>query len=124
MAISGIPHLSRAWRFLVGVAFIIGLQLYFGGWWLDAGGDRVLTGFLGAGVLALLTANTKGHALWLWFGMMCAMTGVLLEVVQSNIWPIVLMIGGEIMGIGVAAGWGLRELLAKGLAQIKKGRAT
>lgn len=111
MATSGTPRLSRAWRVLVGVAFIIGLQQYFRGWWLDDGNERVLTAFVGAGVLALLTATSGSHAFWLWIGMMGAMLILLLEVVKSNLWPIALFVGGLIMGAGVTGGWALRRLV-------------
>ena len=123
MAISGIRHLSRAWRILTGAAFIVGLQLYLGRWWLDDGNEPVLTGFFGLAVIALLTANSIGHAFWLWSGTLFAMGIMLLVVLKSNIWPIVLVFGGAIMGAGVLLGWAVRELITWAV-QGKKGRAV
>jgi len=122
MATSGTPLLSRAWRFLAGAAFVFGLQLYFGGWWLDGGDERVLTGFLGAAVVTLLAANSIGRAFWVWLGIMCAMW-IMLEILKSDIFPIVLFFGGAIMGMGVAVGWAIRELVAW-VVHYKKGRAV
>ena len=123
MAISGTQHLSRAWRFLTGAAFIVGLQLYLGRWWLDDGNEPVLTGFFSAAVLALLTANSIGYAFWLWSGTLFAMGIMLLVVYQSNIWPIVLVFGGAIIGAGVLLGWAVRELITWTIQRIK-GRAV
>jgi hypothetical protein len=130
---SGIrPPFNREWRFLLGLAFAIGLQLTEGGfrgdpwgsgWWLDDG-RRVVVGFLGVLVLALLTANSWENTNALWLGVNVGMAGVMFAAVgEGNLWPIVLAFGALITGSAIYFAWGVRCGLANLLAKFKKGRA-
>ena len=118
---SGFLRRSHVLVFLLGISFAIGLQLYCGGWWLDAS-ERVRAGFVGVTVLAFLTASSLAHAAALWLGVNVALTGVLVWLGGGNLWPIVILLDGGITGAGVGIGWAPRQLVVL-LAQIKKGRA-
>lgn len=124
---SGIPHPSSlVWRALVGIAFVAALQVYFGGWWLNTG-ERVRVGFWATIVLAFLVANSALYAKWLWIGLVSGHVVMLMWEIEygpdsGNLFPIVIVVGAGFLGIGVALGWGARELVQWAASWSRRGK--
>jgi hypothetical protein len=89
------------------------LALYpFTGWWLNSREAMRVTLPVLFGV-AVLVGDCWEHAVWLWLGVMVAMTALLGWLDPGNIWPIVLVVAGVLaagaIGTGSLVGSGFRR---------------
>jgi hypothetical protein len=112
---SGIPLLiaGAALFLLLHLFFVLTWERWFAwmkvdqAWWMNSGRSMVVTAvavFAAALVLGLRRrASLLAGGAWMLLGLTGAMVGVLMFVGPGNIWPIVLVAGGGILGVSVAA---------------------
>lgn len=92
--------------FFVGIA--VALALYpFTGWWLNSSNGVRIT-LLVLFSVAVLVGGSWERAVWLWLGVMAAMTGLLAWLGPGNIWPIVLAFAAVLTAGAIGAGFLVR----------------